>query len=109
MSNFIGLRTMVLRLVTFRSFPLSLEEKLRWAFLWRITIAFRCFNFYVKIFIFHGARLKTVSLDFFSGSKWGFGEVEGRSPSQKTLQNHENQFFRILGPAGDSTMVLPAP
>ena len=89
LTHFIDLRTLVSLLAIFRSSPLSLEEKLRWAFLWRITVAFRCFNFYVKILIFHGVRLKTVSSDFFLRAQnedldrwWGM-------PHHKiTLQNH---------------------
>ena len=72
MSNFIGLRTMGVRLANFRRSPLSLEEKVRWAFLWRNTRALRCFNFYQKSPNNEKIMLKTVRLDFFFGSKWGF-------------------------------------
>ena len=69
MSNFIGLTTMVLRLLNFRGSPLSLEEKVRWALLWRIIVASRCFNFYVKILISGFSRSKTVRSILFLGLK----------------------------------------
>ena len=43
LSNFIDLTTMGVRFANFRRSPLSLEEKVRWAFLWRnIVQGFGC-------------------------------------------------------------------
>ena len=90
--NFIDLRTVGTVLAIFRVSPLSLEEKVRWALLWRIIVASRCFNFYVKILISGFSRSKTVRSILFLGLKMEIlGGGGSWQPQKKAFQNRENR------------------
>ena len=95
MSNFIDLTTIGVRSPIFRVSPLSLEEKVRWAFLWRIIVASRCFNFYVKILISGFSRSKTVRSILFLGLKMeilgGGGSWQPKKKPFRIAKNANNR------------------
>ena len=95
MSNFIDLTTIGVQSMIFWVSPLSLEEKVRWALLWRIIVASRCFNFYVKFLISGFSRSKTVRSILFLGLKMeilgGGGSWQPQKKPSRIAKNANNR------------------